>query len=194
MALPILVTVLAYQGNLIGLIVPPQLAGAMSGNGQAMQGMLPNFSNMEDVKPAYNDDFEFNPEDGRFSFSVDMMSPLNTSITFNSLSTTVIDENGTVLGTVNLVSPLTLVPGENSTIPIEGVLSQEFISSLQERGVDLSDPDFNPENLKDANLDINKIHLTNVNLDIGGTIVHIDDLNANELFGDQEPAPVYNQG
>lgn len=183
--LPILVTVLAYQGNLIGLIVPPQLADAMSGDSQAVQGILPDFSNMKDVKPVYNNDLIFNPEDGRFSFSMNMESPLNTSVTFNSLSTTLTDENGTVLGTVNLANPVALVPGENSTIPIQGVLSQELIALLQEHGVDLSDPNFNPENLKGIDLDMNKIHLTNVNIDIGGTIIHIDDLSSSQLFGGQ---------
>jgi hypothetical protein len=183
--LPILVTVLAYQGNLIGLIVPPQLADAMSGDRQAVQGILPDFSNMKDVKPVYNNDLIFNPEDGSFSFSVNMESPLNTSVTFNSLSTTLTDENGTVLGTVNLANPVALVPGENSTIPIQGVLSQELIALLHEHGVDLSDPNFNPENLKGIDLDMNKIHLTNVNIDIGGTIIHIDDLSSSQLFGGQ---------
>ena len=183
--LPMLATVLAYQNNLSGLIIPPQLADAMSGNGQAMQQVLPDFSNMSDVKPVYNNDLQFNPETGSFSFSVSMESPLKTPITFNSLSTTITDENGTVLGNVNLAHPIAFTPGENSSIPIEGALSQELITLLEEQGVDLSNPDFNPENLQGINLDMNKIHFTNVNINIGGTIIHVDDLSPNQLFGDQ---------
>jgi hypothetical protein len=183
--LPMLFTVLAYQNNLSGLIVPPQLAGAMSGDGRAVQEILPDFSKMKDVKPVYNNDFRFNPEDGSFSFSVSLESPLNTSITFNSLSTTIADENGTVIGNVNLTHPVAFTPGENSTIPIEGGLSPELIALLQEQGVDLSDPNFNPEDLQGINLDMNKIHFTNVNIDIGGTIIHVDDLNPSQLFRDQ---------
>ncbi|MCJ7760487.1 hypothetical protein MUP59_05020 [Candidatus Bathyarchaeota archaeon] len=183
--LPMLATILAYQNNPSGLIIPPQLADAMSGNGQAMQQVLPDFSNMSDVKPVYNNDLQFNPETGSFSFSVSMESPLKTPITFNSLSTTITDENGTVLGNVNLAHPIAFTPGENSSIPIEGALSQELITLLQEQGVDLSNPDFNPENLQGINLDMNKIHFTNVNIDIGGIIIHVDDLSPNQLFGDQ---------
>ena len=183
--LPMLVTVLAYQNNLSGLIVPPQLAGAMSGDGQALQEALPDFSKIKDVEPVYNNDFQFNPEDSSFSFSVSLENPLNTSIAFNSLSTTIMDENGSVLGNVVLTHPVTLAQYENSAIPIEGALSPELITLLQEQGVDLSDPNFNPEDLQGINLDMNNIHFTNVNIDIGGTIIHIDELDSSQLFGDQ---------
>jgi hypothetical protein len=71
-------------------------------------------------------------------------------------------------------------------IPIEGTLSQELIELLQNSGMDPTDPDFNPENLEELGLDLNDIRLTNVNLDIGGIQLHIDELNSNELFGPQE--------
>ena len=117
-----------------------------------------------------------------------MTSPLDTPVTFNSLSLTVTDENGTILGTINLGNPVTLVPGKNSTIPIEGALSQELITLLQNSGIDPTDPNFNPENMGETGLDINNIHFTNVNIDIGGIQIHIDKLNPNELFGSQESA------
>ncbi|MCJ7633908.1 hypothetical protein MUP77_16170 [Candidatus Bathyarchaeota archaeon] len=184
--LPLLFSVFTYQNNLAGLIIPSQIYAAMSGNGQAMQEILPDLSNMSNVKPTYNNDFQFNPQDGTFSLSVNLISPLDIPVTFNSLSLTVTDENGTVLGTLNLGNPVTLVPGENSTIPIEGTLSQELITLLQNSGIDPADPSFNPENVQGIGLDINKIHLTNVNIDIGGIQVHIDELNLNELFESQK--------
>ena len=52
--------------------------------------------------------------------------------------------------------------------------------------MDPTNPDFNPENLEELGLDLNDIRLTNVNLDIGGIQLHIDELNSNELFGSQE--------
>lgn len=184
--LPLLFTVLAYQNNLIGLIVPPQVTAAMSGNSQAIQEVLPDFSNMSNVKPTFNDDFQFNPTDGTFSFSINLTNPLDTPVKVNSFSLTVTDENGTILGTINLGNPVTLVPDKNSTIPVEGALSQELITLLQNSGINPADPNFNPENIGEIGLDLNNIHLTNVNLDIGGIQLHIDELNPYELFGSQE--------
>ena len=185
--LPLLFTVLAYQDNLLGLIVPSQIIDVMSGNDQVMQEILPDFSNMSNVEPIFNDDFQFNPENGTFSLSINLTNPLDTPVSFNSLSTTVTDENGTILGTINLGNPMTLVPDKISTIPIEGAFSQELISLLQNSGIDPTEPNFNPENMEEIGLDINNIHLTNVNIDIGGIQIHIDELNPNELFGSQEP-------
>ena len=181
--LPLLFTVLAYQDDLIGLIVPPQITALISGNDQAIQEILPDFSKMGNVETTFNDDFQFNPEDGTYGLSINLTSPLDTPVTFDSLSLTVTDENGTILGTINLGNPVTLVPGKNSTIPIEGALSQELITLLQNNGIDPTDPDFNPENMEEIGLDINNIHLTNVNIDIGGIQIHLDEFNPNELFG-----------
>ena len=174
---------LVYQDNLIGLVVPPQLTAVMSGNAQAIQEILPGFSNMHDVEPTFNDDFQFDPEEGTFSFSITVTSPLDVPVTVNSFSLTVTGENGSILGTINLGESLALVPSQNSTIPVEGTLSQEFITWLQDSGIDLSDPDFDPETLEDVDLDRNNITLTNVNLNVGGIQLHIDRLDLEEIFG-----------
>ena len=184
--LPLLFTVLTYQDNLIGLLIPPQITAAMFGNDQEIQELLPDFNNMRNVETTFNDDFQFNPEDGTYGLSINFSSPVDTPVTFNSLNLTVTDENGTILGTINLSNPMTLVPRKNSTISIEGALSQELITLLQDSGIDPTDPNFSPENMEDFGLDINNIHLTNVNIDIGGIQIQIDELNPNELFGSQE--------
>jgi len=184
--LPLLFTVLAYQDNLVGLVVPPQVTAAMSGNGQTVQEILPDFSNMRNVEPTFNDDFQFNPADGTFGCSINLTSPLDTPVTVNSFSLTVTDENGSILGTINLGNPVALVPGQNSTIPVEGTLSQELITLLQNSGIDPTDPNFNPANIEEIGVDLNDIHFTNVNLDIGGIQLHSDRLDPNELFGPQE--------
>jgi hypothetical protein len=139
----------------MGLVVPPQITDAMSGDNQAIQEILPDFSDMFNEEPTFNDDFQFNPEDGTFSFSLNFTSPLNISLPVNSFSLTVSDENGSILGTISLGDPLVLVSSQTSMIPFEGNLSHD-------------------------------IRLTNVNLDIGGIQLHIDELNSNELFGSQE--------
>ena len=183
--LPLLFTVLAYQDNLIGLIVPPQITAAMSGSSQAIQEILPDFSNMRNVEPTFNDDFQFNPEDGTFRFSINLTSPLDAPVTFNSLSLTVTDENGTILGTINLGNSVTLVPDATSAIPIEGGVSQELITLLQNSGIDPTEPNFNPETIE-GGLDINNVHFTNVDIDVGGIQIHIDEWTPNELFRSQE--------
>ena len=184
--LPLLFTVLAYKDNLRGLVVPPQINAAMSGDSQAIHEALPDFSNMSKLEPTFNDDFQFNPADRTFSFSMNLTSPLDTLVTINSFSLTVTDENGSILGTVNLSNPVALGPSQNSTIPVEGTLSQELITLLQSSGIDPTDPNFHPKNIEDIGLDLNNIHFTNVNLDIGGIQLHADRLNPNELFGSQE--------
>jgi hypothetical protein len=158
----------------------------MSGDSQAIQEVFPDFSNMSNIEPKFNDDFQFNPVDGTFSFSMNLTSPLDTPVTVNSFSSTVTDENGSILGTVNFSNPVALIPSQNSTIPVEGTLSQELITLLQNSGIDPTEPNFKPENIKEMGLHLNNIHLTNVNMDIGGIQIHIDRLNPNELFGYQE--------
>ncbi|MFH0748848.1 MAG: hypothetical protein V1915_02865 [Candidatus Bathyarchaeota archaeon] len=181
--LPLLFTVLAYQGNLIGLLVPPQIKDVMSGNNQSMQEILPDLSNMSNLIPTFNNDFHFNSTEGTFGFSVNLKSPLKTPITFNSFSLTVTDENGTSLGTINLGNALTLVPGMSSTLPIEGTVSPELVTLLQGYGINLTDPDFTPENLEQIGQDLTNITFTNVNIDVGGISIHLDQLDPNELFG-----------
>jgi len=184
--LPLLFTVLVYQENLIGLLVPPQITAAILGKDQAIQELLPDFNTLSNVEPTFNNDFQFNPEDGTYHFSINLISPLPTPITFDSLSVTVTDENGTLFGSVNLGNPVTFVPDKNSTIPLEGTLSQEFITLLQNSDLDPADPNFNPENIEEIDLELSNIHLTNLNTDIGGIQIHTDDLNLSELFGFQE--------
>jgi hypothetical protein len=173
---------------LAGLVVPPQINAAMSGDSQALQEVLPDFSNMSNIEPKFNDDFQFNPADGTFSFSMNLTSPLDTPVTINSFSLTVTDENGSILGTVNSGNLVSLVPSQNSTIPVEGILSQELVTLLQNSGIDPNDPNFDPKNIEESGLDLGNINLTNVNLDIGGIQVHIDKLNPKDLFGSQEEA------
>jgi hypothetical protein len=81
---------------------------------------------------------------------------------------------------------VSLVPSQNSTIPVEETLSQELITLLQNSGIDPTDLNFDPENIEEIGLELNNIHFTNVNLDIGGIQLHADRLNPNELFGSQE--------
>ncbi len=184
--LPLLFTVLVYQDNLMGLLVPPQITDAISGDNQALQEIFPDFSDMFNVEPTFNDDFQVNPEDGTFSFSMNFTSLLDIPLPVNSFSLTVSDENGSILGTINLGDSLVLVPSQTSMIPVEGTLSQELIELLQNSGMDPTNPDFNPENIDELGLDFNDIHLTNVNLDIGGIQLHIDELISNAFFESQE--------
>jgi hypothetical protein len=66
---------------------------AMSGDSQALQEVLPDFSNLSNIEPTFNDDFQFNPADGTFSFSMNLISPLDAPVTINSFSLNVTDEN-----------------------------------------------------------------------------------------------------
>jgi hypothetical protein len=85
-----------------------------------------------------------------------------------------------------LGNPVTFTPGTNSTISIEGALSQELITLLQNSGLDPADPTFTPENIGEIGLDLTNSRLTNVHINIGGIQIHSDNLNPNELFGSQE--------
>lgn len=181
--LPVLVTVVAYQGNIMGLLVPPEMTAAMAGNGQALQDLLPDVSSLGDVEPTLNDDFYFNPDDGTFGFSLNATSPVDMPVTINLFNMAVTDDNGTILGTIQLGDPVTFGPGETSTIPIDGTVSPELISLLQDSGIDLTDPEFNPADVGDMEVELPNIRLTDVNIDVGGVQIHLDELNPAELFG-----------
>lgn len=190
--LPSLFTLVVHRGNLLGLLVPPEMIAAMAGDGQQLQDLLPDVSSLDDIEPTLNDDFYFNPDDGTYGFSLNLTSPFATPVSVDAVSVTVRDENGTVLGTINLGQPVTLSPGENATIPIEGAVSDELIGLLQDSGIDLTDPEFNPADIDDVDIELPNIHLTDVNLDVGGIQIHIDDLDPAEIFGSDESGSTEN--
>lgn len=190
--LPSLLTVVAYRENLIGLLVPPEMTAAMAGNGQALQDLLPEVSSFDDVDPTLNDDFYFNPDDGTFGFSLNLTSPVETPVSVDAFSVTVTDANGTILGTIQLGDAVTLAPGADATIPIEGMISPELVTLLQDSGINLTDPEFNPEDLDDVDIELPDIRLTDVNLNVGGVEIHIDELDLAEIFGSNESGPPEN--
>ncbi len=180
-ALPLIFTVLSYKDNLLGIIVPSQIMGAMSGQ-SSMKEVLPDLK-ISDLQPTYNNDFQFDSNTNSFTVSFNVTNPLNNSITINKISFDVTYDNGTALGTIELDHPVTLLPGENSTIPIAGGLSQDFVNFLQENGVDLSNLNFNSENMGDLDINPSDLRVTNLSLDIGGVQVQMNEFDIGNLGG-----------
>ena len=72
------------------------------------------------------------------------------------------EEDGVSLGNISISQPIQIAPGETSTINVSGVLNQATISQFEAQN-----PGVNGIN----------ISLENLNVDVAGVNVHMDQVN-----------------
>jgi hypothetical protein len=167
-AVPLLVVVYAYQNNLEGLAIPPQIQSLLtdglnsgnsgSGNGAQMPQVsqsIPNFQLPQAVgQPQYD------PATGAFSYPFNFTNPLTSQISINDLSAEVVGENNTPLGNVS-ITPVNIAAGASTVINATGNLSQSAINQLETE-------------YQNGSLNVS---LQNVNVNLGGITVHINEIN-----------------
>lgn len=140
---PILGVVIAYRNNLLGLVVPPEMSQLINGpSGQtdntddAWSSLFSdNATTLNDfITPPDPDDIQYDPVSRTFTASFQMKDPLPypPKVSLNVLSGNVLcDEHSFHLGTVSLKDPITMRPGETSTVTVVGQWTEEAVSHFQ---------------------------------------------------------------
>jgi hypothetical protein len=174
--IPLLFTALTYQTNLVGLIVPPEIQDLLQngGSGQGDQGG----SGMDSIATLLGIDMEnftapqivqeptFNNETGEMTMVFNFTNPMTENdLAINSMSVDVTDSNGNVLMTVNLDQAVIIAAGQTGNLPISGQLTEQAMAMLQSQGGDME------------NFDFSSLTFSNFNADIGGIVIHLDNLN-----------------
>ena len=159
--LPIAGVVLAYRDNLLGLVMPPEIANTMNG------GSNSSFLNSQFQLPQSVGEPQYNPETKTATFTFNFTNPLSTPITINTLEAGIVShDDGTFLGKVSIDKPLTLDPGQTADITALGKLSDQALNYI--------------ESLHPGQNYVN-IDFTNLNVDMAGVKVQIDRQNIGNI-------------
>jgi len=145
-------TLLAYQGNLLGLIVPPELNDLaddlMGGDGDGGSGLEP---------PTMVGEPQYDAATGTFSASFQFKNSFPLDITIKSLSGNVeCVEHHFHLGTASLSEPVSIDAGETGTLTVVGSWTDDAISHF---GAAHSDEELVDVVLADFAVDISGIQI-----------------------------------
>jgi hypothetical protein len=164
--IPITVEVLAYRNNLLGLIIPPEIANMANGsssNGNSTSSLV----NSQFELPQPVGEPQYNPETKTVSFTFNFTNPLNTPVTINKLEAGIVShDDGVFLGNVSISEPLTLVPGQTVDITALGVLSDDAINYFKTHY---------------AGQNSINVDFTNLNVDVAGIQVQVDRQNIGDI-------------
>ena len=170
---PLLGVTYIYRDNLLGLVLPPQIKSMISGGGDSNSNsdgsqLSQTLSQFQMPQPVGQP--QYNPDTGAFSYPFNVTNPLSTPISLTQLSAEIVSTQGNVpLGNVSINQPINIDPGANSIVNLTGTLNQDTVNQLTSQ---LS----NGTNLSSLN-----IGLQNVNVDIDGITVHMNQINAGEI-------------
>jgi hypothetical protein len=146
-----------YRDNLLALVVPPQIKSLVNGGDPTGSQSQPEFQPPQLVgQPQYN------AQTGAFTVSFNFTNPLTNQISIDQLSAEVQSEGGASLGNISINQPIQMTPGETSIINVSGILNQNAISQFEAQN-----PGVNSIN----------ISLTNLNADVAGITVHMNQVN-----------------
>ncbi len=121
---PVLVMVLAYQNNLKGLIVPPEINQIIDSLSNRSDNTQPIVSGPPEV--------QYDPTSHIATVTFQLQDPLPFDVTLSSMNGTVVcDEHNFPLGTASLKNPVDLKVGETSTVTVLMVFTQNGVDHLQ---------------------------------------------------------------
>jgi hypothetical protein len=152
---PLLGVLFAYQDNLVGLFVPPEMAevadGLMGGEGTDGSGLEP---------PTMVGEPEYDPATRTFSVSFEFKNSFPLDITIKSLTGNIgCEEHRFHLGVAILSEPISIDAGETGTVTVLGTWTDEAITHFKNAHGD--------EELVDA-------VLTDLVVDISGLQLELD--------------------
>jgi hypothetical protein len=126
MVVPTLGIVLAYQNNLLGLIVPPEI-------GQIMDSFMNGGpTNGTPFKPSGPPDVQYDPASRTATISFEMKSPFPIDVTIDSMSGNIeCDEHLYPLGTATLKNPVSMTAGETASVTVLATFTQDGLDHLQ---------------------------------------------------------------
>jgi hypothetical protein len=121
---PIVGMLLAYQNNLLGLFIPPEINEIaddfMGGGGTNGSGLEP---------PTMVGEPQYNEATRTFSVSFQYKNSFPVDITIKSLSGNIeCDEHGFTLGNASLSKPVSIDAGETATMTVRGTWTEQAIN------------------------------------------------------------------
>jgi hypothetical protein len=154
--LPLAVQVLAYQDNLIGLIIPPEIANMANGSSNSS-----SIANLPFQPPQIVKEPEYNPETKTATFT--FTNPLKTEMSVKTLEAGVkCHDHDVMLGNVSIGDSLTLIPGQSVEIQALGQLSDEAVNH------------FLTQHASSNNVNVD---FSNLNVEFGGVQIQLDEQN-----------------
>jgi hypothetical protein len=156
--LPLAVQVLAYQDNLIGLIIPPEIANMANGSSNSS-----SIANLPFQPPQIVKEPEYNPETKTATFTFNFTNPLKTEMSVKTLEAGVkCHDHDVMLGNVSIGDSLTLIPGQSVEIQALGQLSDEAVNH------------FLTQHASSNNVNVD---FSNLNVEFGGVQIQLDEQN-----------------
>jgi hypothetical protein len=125
--IPIVGMLLAYQDNLLGLFVPPEIVetadALFGGGGDNGSGMEP---------PTIVGEPEYDEESRTFSVTFQYINSLPIDVTIKSLTGNIeCDKHRFPLGNTSLSKPVSIDAGETGTLTVVGTWTEEAISHFE---------------------------------------------------------------
>jgi hypothetical protein len=130
--IPLVGTLLAYQGNLLGLFVPPEITeiadDLMGGNGDNGSGLEP---------PTMVGEPQYDEASRTFAVTFEYKNSLPFNLTVKSLTGNIeCDEHRFPLGNASLSEPVSIDTGETGMMTVLGTWTEEANSHFQDEHAD----------------------------------------------------------
>jgi len=170
---PLVYVVFIYRDNLIGLVLPPQFANLGQNLGQNMSnGNLSssqfNITGSDFQMPQLVSAPQYNPDTGEFSLSLNVTNPLTNELSIDQLSVQIQSkDNNALVGNISIPQPINIQPGESSIINVTGIMPQDMFNQISGQNT--------------GNIDVNNIILKNLDVDVGGVKIHIDEIDPSSI-------------
>jgi len=170
---PLVYVVFIYRDNLVGLVLPPQFANLGQNLGQNMSnGNLSssqfNITGSDFQMPQLVSAPQYNPDTGEFSLSLNVTNPLTNELSIDQLSVQIQSkDNNALVGNISIPQPINIQPGESSIINVTGIMPQDMFNQISGQNT--------------GNIDVNNIILKNLDVDVGGVKIHIDEIDPSSI-------------
>jgi hypothetical protein len=168
---PIVVEVLIYRDNLLGLIIPPEITDLINGDNNSSNSIGNNnvvdrlLNSRFDLPKPVGDPNSIQARTLSATFSI--TNPLQTPISIDKVSSGIISHNdGFFIGNLTIDEPIRLEPGQTADIPTTTLLSDGALNYLKDKA----------ENQDSINID-----LIDLNVDLAGIQVQLDKQNIGDI-------------
>lgn len=169
---PIVVEVLIYRDNLLGLIIPLEITDLINGDGNSSNSIGNNnvvdkLLNSQFEVPELVGDPQYDPETRTLSATFSFTNPLKTPISIDRVSSGIVShDDGFFIGNMTIDEPIRLDPGQTADITITSILSDDAIDYLKDKAEDQ---------------DSINVDLIDLNVDLAGIQVHLDKQNIGDI-------------
>jgi len=169
---PIVVEVLIYRDNLLGLIIPPEITDLINGDNNSSNSIgnnnvIDKLLNSQFELPKPVGDPQYDPETRTLSATFSFTNPLQTPISIDKVSSGIVShDDGFFIGNLTIDEPIRLDPGQTADITITSILSDDAIDYLKDKAEDQ---------------DSINIDLIDLNVDLAGIQVQLDKQNIGDI-------------